>query len=142
MTTDADACPKVFVGIDGEDKALLSGADLKERYTADDEWDDNYAGAVTHTPVFSHLAYGALLLVLMGLNVRAVLRGDRRPGAIIVLAMGASAFLFTASFFIISNACDYRYLYLLDVTSVAALLRQVSARGGTPIATRGNAAAV
>jgi hypothetical protein len=32
----------------------------------------------------------------------------------------AAALAFTATFFIVSVACDYRYLYFLDVAAIAA----------------------
>jgi hypothetical protein len=32
-----------------------------------------------------------------------------------------AAFAFTASFFVISIACDYRYLYFLDIAALAAV---------------------
>ena len=34
----------------------------------------------------------------------------------------AGAFAFTASFFAISIACDYRYLYALDLSALTALV--------------------
>ena len=36
-------------------------------------------------------------------------------------ALIASALAFTASFFVISISCDYRYLYFLDLSALAAL---------------------
>jgi len=36
--------------------------------------------------------------------------------------MLAGAFAFTTSFFAISIACDYRYLYALDLSALAVLL--------------------
>jgi hypothetical protein len=37
-----------------------------------------------------------------------------------------SALLFTASFFVIAIACDYRYLYFLDAAAMAALVQRIS----------------
>jgi hypothetical protein len=42
------------------------------------------------------------------------------PGDTAVIGMLAAAFLFTASFFVISIACDYRYLYFLDLAALSA----------------------
>jgi len=53
------------------------------------------------------------LLVLLALR--------RRPGDLAIAAMLASALAFTACFVIISFACDYRYLYALDLSVMAAL---------------------
>ncbi len=44
----------------------------------------------------------------------------RRTCDIAVAALPASALVFAATFFIISVACDYRYLYFLDVAAIAA----------------------
>ena len=77
----------------------------------------DYAEAFARTPVFSHSAYG---LVAIGL---AVLLVRRRQGAdIAVAAMLGGALAFAASFAVISIACDYRYLYFLDLSAIAAAL--------------------
>ena len=39
-----------------------------------------------------------------------------------VAALLAGALAFTASFFLISIACDYRYLYLLDLAALTGVL--------------------
>ena len=122
LTPARDECPKVFVGVDGEDPHLLQIAGLSARYTAQDGWDDRYATAFLRTPVFSHLTYGAILLVLSALALRDLRRGDRRPEQAAVLAMAGAAVLFAGSFFVITNACDYRYLYFLDVAAMAAAM--------------------
>ncbi|MEI9931228.1 MAG: hypothetical protein WDM89_11975 [Rhizomicrobium sp.] len=44
-----------------------------------------------------------------------VLLRRRAQGDLAMAAMLISALLFTASFFVISIACDYRYLYFLDM---------------------------
>jgi len=57
----------------------------------------------------------------------------RRAADIAVAAMLGAAFAFTASFALISLACDYRYLYVLDLSAMAALLYAAgSARPARP----------
>jgi len=58
-----------------------------------------------------------------------VLWRRRRPADIVAAAMLASAFAFAASFFVISVACDYRYLYFLDLAVIAATLYASAAFG-------------
>jgi hypothetical protein len=66
------------------------------------------------TPVFSHAFWAVLAAAAMVLLLK------RRDSADIVLAaLIGSAFLFTATFFVISIACDYRYLYLIDLSALA-----------------------
>ena len=69
------------------------------------------------TPVLSHLAFAALALVLL---IFYLSRGG--VADIAMAGMLAGALLFTASFFFVSVACDYRYLYALDVAAMAGLL--------------------
>ena len=128
LTPSSAGCPLILVGVDGGDPALLRHLRLRARYDGKDEWDDDYASSFIGTPVFSHLFYLAVVVALTALALRQWLRGDRRPGPTVALAMGAAALLFTASFFVVSGSCDYRYLYFLDVAAMAALVRQAAAR--------------
>ena len=53
----------------------------------------------------------------------------RRQGADLAVAgLLASALLFTATFVIISIACDYRYLLFLDLSAMAGALYAVGPR--------------
>jgi hypothetical protein len=45
----------------------------------------------------------------------------RRPADVSIAAMLFASLLFTASFFAVSIACDYRYLYFLDLAAMTAL---------------------
>lgn len=126
ITPARDQCPTVFVGVDGEEPDLLKQSGLTARYTPQDQWDETYATAFQGAPAFSHLVYLAILLLLSTYALSDVLQGDRRPEQVVVLAMAAAAILFTASFFLISNACDYRYLYFLDVAAMAAVIARAA----------------
>jgi hypothetical protein len=77
----------------------------------------DYAHLFFHTPVYSHLLWGALALVLLVLLLR---RGA--PDDIAIAGLLAGALVFTVTFAAISIACDYRYLILLDLAAMAAAL--------------------
>jgi hypothetical protein len=128
LTPKALDCPMVVIGVDGDDPALLRNAGLSARYTPKDAWDEGYANAFVGTPVFSHLTYGALALVLLGLALRDIVRGDRRPELVVVVALLSAGLLFAATFLPITYACDYRYCYFLDVAAMAALAHRAAMR--------------
>jgi MYXO-CTERM domain-containing protein len=70
-----------------------------------------------HTPVFSHA-----LFALLGLGALVLLIRRREPGDIVMASLIVADFVFTATFFVISIACDYRYLFLIDLTALASAL--------------------
>jgi hypothetical protein len=133
LTPPAGACPMVFTGVEG-DPSMLRRAGMAPRQTARDDWDSDYASAFLGTPLFSHLAYGLLIIVLLILEARRWRRGEARADAIVTVAMMASALAFAASFFVISIDCDYRFLYFLDAAAMAAAVRWAASR---PRATSG-----
>jgi hypothetical protein len=116
FTPRLSECVAVTTGVDGSPEELATD-DLAERDTPRDTALSDYAGAFEPTPVYSHAAYGAVAVALLGW-----LLWRRRPSDIAVVAMLASALTFAASFALISIACDYRYLYALDVAAIAATL--------------------
>ena len=75
-----------------------------------------YARSFMGTPLLSHLTFGALAIGLLILYLR---RGCRDDIAMAGLLAGALAF--SASFFFVSVACDYRYLFPLDLAAMVAL---------------------
>jgi hypothetical protein len=121
------ACAPVLVGVDPGDARMLRAAGLAARETDKDDWDGDYAASFLGSPVFSHLLYGAVALVLLALAIRDVRRG--RAELLATVGLLAAALAFTASFFVISIACDYRYLYFLDVAAMAALVQRLALRG-------------
>jgi hypothetical protein len=46
----------------------------------------------------------------------------RQPADIVLAALQLAGVAFGASFFIISIACDYRYLYFTDLAALAGLI--------------------
>ncbi len=129
-TPRVSACAPVLVGVDPGDPRMLAAAGLAARDTDKDDWDGDYATAFLGTPVFSHLAWGGLALILLVLAARDVAAG-RRPEMIATLGLIAAALIFSASFLAISLACDYRYLYFVDVAAMAALVQRLSPRSIT-----------
>jgi hypothetical protein len=109
---------------------MLRRAGLALRDDDKDDWDDDYARAFERTPLFSHAVYGLLVILALEAGLRRWRRGDRDAVLIANLALCACAILFVAGFFVISIACDYRYLYFLDVAAMAAITREASAGFG------------
>lgn len=115
-TPDIDRCLPVHLGVEGPAAAL---ADLKmpPRRDRDDGRLYNYVTWFLDTPAMSHVAFAGLALV-----VGVVLLIRRDPADIMIAGLLAGALAFTASFFVISLACDYRYLYVLDVAAITGAL--------------------
>ena len=122
LTPRPAECVMISTGVDGDDDAL-DAAGLDERQTKRDDAIEAYALGFVATPVYSHATYavaGALLL--------ALLLRRRRPTDVVVAAMVAGGLAFAASFALISIACDYRYLYGLDLAVIAAALYAAASR--------------
>lgn len=113
---DIERCLPAFAGVVGPQAKLDR---LKEiaRVDRNDQRMLNYATWFYGTPVLSHLAYAVLSVVLMAGLLR------RRQGADLAIAglMGAGL-AFAGSFLLISLACDYRYMYFLDIATMTGLL--------------------
>ncbi|HET6972099.1 MAG TPA: hypothetical protein VFH92_13310 [Phenylobacterium sp.] len=115
-TPDIDSCLPIEVGVEGP-PLLLKALKMTSRADARDDRLYNYTTWFLDTPAMSHVAYAALALVGMGL-----LLVRRRPADLMMAALLGGALTFTASFFVISIACDYRYLYALDIAALTGLL--------------------
>jgi len=114
LTPDIDACRPVFVGVEGP-AGEMADLDLKPRRSPRDLALSAYAKAFMGTPVLSHLTFAVL-----GLGMLVLFLKRRAPGDTAFAFLLLAAFAFTASFFVISIACDYRYLYALDLAVIAA----------------------
>ena len=114
FTPDIAACRPVFVGVEGP-AGEMGDLGIAPRRDSRDWTLQTYARAFMGTPVFSHLAYA-----LLALGALLILLCRRAPGDIAVAIMVISSFVFTASFFVISIACDYRYLYFLDLAALTS----------------------
>jgi hypothetical protein len=111
-----DACLPVYLGIDGPEKQLKE-LGLQQVWEDEDQRLFNYATWFYDTPVLSHVAFAAVALVIIAI---LLLRRDPADKAIGGLLVGGLAF--TATFLPLSLACDYRYLYVLDVAVLTGLL--------------------
>ena len=114
LTPDIDSCVPFFVGVEGP-QPWVSQLHMTNHERAQDKALKAYGELLTPTPLFWH---GLYALAAAGLLAALLLR--RAAGDIAVTGLLASALAFTASFFVISVACDYRYLYFLDVAAMAA----------------------
>lgn len=112
LTPDLDRCVPFVVGFEGP-AHLLWILNIAPRHDARDVALETYAERFVGTPIFSH-GFFAILAVAMGL----VLFRRRGPSDLAVAWLLVGAGVFTLTFFVISLACDYRYLYLLDMAAM------------------------
>jgi len=113
-------CHPDVVGVDGP-KEVLSALGLQEQIRPQDRFLYFYVARFIGTPVLSHLLFGAMALLALALLIR---RGQGSDIAIAGLMVGA--LVFALSFYVISIACDYRYLYFLDMAAMTGALKLAS----------------
>ncbi|MDB5448390.1 MAG: hypothetical protein JWQ97_3707, partial [Phenylobacterium sp.] len=116
LTPNIDRCLPVALGVQGPDD-VMEALGLDWRWSDADDRLLHYDKAFLGTPVHSHLFYAALALA-----VALVLLLRREPADIVMIGLMAGALAFAASFFLISIACDFRYLYFLDLAAMAGVL--------------------
>lgn len=109
-------CLPVYLGIDGPARQMRD-LGLKPVWGVREDRLYQYTEVFFDTPLFSHVAFAAVGVMLI---VILFLRSDPADKALAGLLVGALAF--TASFLPLSLACDYRYLYVLDVAVLTGLL--------------------
>jgi hypothetical protein len=115
-TPDLKRCLPVYTGVDAPAE-MMRDLGLHHRFSATDAALSEYAVIWGHTPFYSHLASALAALVV------AVLLARRRdPADLPILGLMVSALGFAASFFLISIACDYRYLYFVDLAATTGVL--------------------
>jgi hypothetical protein len=114
-TPDIEVCLPYLVGISGPEQQMQQ-LGIAERQDARDDALAAYADRFIQTPVLSHVFYAVLSLVVLILLFRR-----RRAEDIAIAALQAGALLFTASFFVIGIACDYRYCYALDIAALVGV---------------------
>ena len=90
---------------------------IEHRYTQSDIRLSNYATWFFDTPIYAHGFYAAISMILAGL-----LLWRRSPADIMLAALQLAGVGFAASFFIISIACDYRYLYFTDLAALVGVI--------------------
>jgi len=114
LTPDLEQCLPYEVGVDGPPE-VMAELGLKERSDARDIALDHYAHLFVGTPVLSHAFFAFLALIALW-----ILLHRRRAADIAIAFLLLGALGFAASFFVISIACDYRYLYFLDLAAMVA----------------------
>ena len=116
LTPMIDSCLPLYTGVTGPPEKLV---DLGIPAAVDpvDQHLFNYGTWFLDTPVMSHVTY----LLICAASIPLLLQ-RREPQDIAMIGLVLSALAFTASFFVISVACDYRYLYFLDLAAATALI--------------------
>lgn len=113
-----DQCHPFYVGVHGANEHLKA-LHMSERIDARDWRLWSYADRFK--PVFSHALFAVVAAIAL---VLCLCR--RRTEDFVVAGMLGGTLAFVASFFVISIACDYRYLYELDLSALAAALYWLS----------------
>jgi hypothetical protein len=116
LTPRLDQCGPIFTGVSGL-PAIERQLGLRDGQTPRDLKLAAYAQPWMRTPLYSHLSYAILAIVAAGF-----LLWRREPGDAPIAALLVGALLFAASFFVLSIACDYRYLYTLDIAAMMGTL--------------------
>ena len=114
FTPDIDACLPFFDGVAGPEP-WVTRLGLTNHEGPKDIALKDWGEPFSHSPLSSHALYLAIDVLLLVLLLRR-----RRTADIAMAGLLASGLLFVATFFVISVACDYRYLYFLDVGAIAA----------------------
>lgn len=122
LTPDLVQCDAWYAGTNGP-PAYMRALGLTPGLRPEDRALVTYAEQMPK-PVYSHAAFAVLAAILLGF---LVWRG--RPADLAIAAMLAASLIFAASFFVISIACDYRYLLYLDLAALTALFYSVVTRG-------------
>ena len=111
-----DQCLTYTIGVFGPEKQIKM-LGLSERHDGRDEWlEDNYAQPLVGTPVLSHVVFA-----LAGLVCLIVLLMRRELSDWPIAAMLIASALYALSYFFIGVACQYRYLFVMDMTTLAAI---------------------
>lgn len=115
-------CHPDVVGVGGP-KEVLGTLGLTAQVRPQDRLLYFYVARFIGTPILSHLLFGALAFAAFFL---LIWRGQSSDIAIAGLMVAALAF--GASFYVISIACDYRYLYFLDLAAMTGLIQLAAGR--------------
>jgi hypothetical protein len=113
---DVGLCHPFHVGDQGDPEDLKE-LGMSPRLDRRDVFLWHVGDAFQAARAFSHGAFA----LIAGFVLYATLR-RRRPADIVMASLIGAAFVFTATFFLISIACDYRYLLIIDMSALAGLL--------------------
>ena len=112
LTPRIDLCLPTYSGVSGPQDAM-DDLDLEARWDGRDLWLELYGNHFFGTPVLQH---GIFALLSLGAGLLLLWR--HRPADIAIAFLQIGALVYVATFFFISIACDYRYLYCLDVAAM------------------------
>jgi hypothetical protein len=112
LSPNPDRCLPVYTGVDAPANKMAP-LKIPHRYSKSDQALTNYDSFYVDTPVQRHWTYALAALIVAGLLV-----WRRRPADLAVAGLMLGALAVTASFFVITIACDYRYLYILDLSAM------------------------
>lgn len=115
FTPDLIQCDGWYTGVDGP-PSYLRNLHLVRRTRPQDQALAGYAALFAPTPVYSHATYVILAMALL-----PFLLWRRCPADLAIAGLLVGALVFVASFFVISIACDYRYMLFLDLAALASL---------------------
>ncbi len=111
-----EQCLTYTIGVFGPDKQMKQVGQA-QRYDGRDEWlEDHYAQPLVGTPALSHVMFG-----LAGLICLIVLLVRRDTSDWPIAGMLVASSLYVLSYFFIGVACEYRYLFVMDMTALAAM---------------------
>jgi hypothetical protein len=113
---DLALCVPIHLGVSGRPD-ILAKLRLREEHWPQDGRLYAYASRWFATPLYSHLTFAGLAV---GVAVLLLIRRD--PADVVMAGLMAAALAFTGSFFVLSIACDYRYLYALDLAAITGTL--------------------
>ncbi|HKR90561.1 MAG TPA: hypothetical protein VJS38_20520 [Phenylobacterium sp.] len=116
LTPKLELCGPLQLGVEGLPQ-VLGDLGLTRGPTIQDAALYAYARPWFATPFYSHLTYA---LAAAAVAVFLLLR--REAGDIAMAALMVAALGFAATFLIASIACDYRYLYALDLAAITGVL--------------------
>ncbi|MFC3068719.1 hypothetical protein [Phenylobacterium soli] len=110
-----DVCLPAYLGVDGSPK-LMKELGLKRVWGDREQRLYNYVTWFYDTPAVSHVFYAAISLAVIAF---LLLRRDPADKAVIGLQLAGLAF--AGTFLLVSLACDYRYLYFVDIAALSGL---------------------
>ena len=112
LTPRIDLCLPTYSGVSGPQETL-DDLNLSTRWDDRDQWLEYYGDHFFGSPVLQH---GIFALLSLGAGLLLLWRRRAADIAVAFLQIGVLAYV--ATFFFISIACDYRYLYCLDIAAM------------------------
>lgn len=116
LTPDFRLCAPLHLGVDGLPQVAQELGIPRGRWPQDARL-YAYAQGWFATPFYSHLTYA---LIAAAVAVFLLIR--REPPDVAMAGLMVGVLGFAASFLIVSLACDYRYLYAVDLAAITGLL--------------------